>query len=181
MDARIVYMGTYMHSESITFLESYCKNLSKWICQYVLQLGWMSKDTWGAWYCHKSSNNMRVGKAEDIITWTLRDRLNITQTQSTRNDWVSWKYQQVDHHWNSKRYKTSKGSGASMKDVIENGFSTVWGNWAGSFNEEIQSVGEVMTIPSSLVKETWWGRRQQILEFVLWDFTTSGDMASSAL
>ena len=108
-------------------------------------------------------------------------RLNITQTQSTRNDWVSWKYQQLDHHWNSKRYKTSKGSGASMKDVIENGFSTVWGNWAGSFNEEIQSVGEVMTIPSSLVKETWWGRRQQILEFVLWDFTTSGDMASSAL
>ena len=41
-----------------------------------------------------------------------------------------------------------------MKDVIGNGFSTVWGNWAGSFNEEIQSVGEVMTIPSSLVKET---------------------------
>ena len=41
-----------------------------------------------------------------------------------------------------------------MKDAIENGFSTVWGSWAGSFNEEIQSVGEVMTIPSSLVKET---------------------------
>ena len=50
--------------------------------------------------------------------------------------------------------QASKGPGVSMKDVIENGFSTVWGSWAGSFNEEIQSVGEVMTIPSSLVKET---------------------------